>query len=421
MASSTTTLTSAPDPSVTGQSVTFTATVQSVPPGAFTPTGTVDFVIDGGAPVTVGLDGGGQATLTTSFATTGTHNATADYSGDANLDPSQGTDTQQVTPASTTTTLTSSPEPSVCGEAVTLTAQVTPVPPGAGTPTGVVTFIISADGPALTAPVNGSGQAQVTVTGLTVGSHLAAASYGGDSNFNGSGSGLTTLTVNQATTATAVTVTPDPSVCGESVTVCATVTIEAPGSGTPTGTVTFTGPGGLNQTVALNGAGQACTTAVTTLTSGTVTATYNGDTCAATSSGTADVTVNEASTSTTVTVTPDPSVCGEAVTVCATVTATPPGSGTPTGTVTFTGPGGLNQTITLDAGQACFTTSTLSSGTITATYNGEDTCFLGSVGTATVTVNEAATTTAVTATPNPSVCGQAVTVCATVAAVPPGS
>ncbi|MGI5447551.1 Ig-like domain-containing protein [Streptomyces sp. CA-243310] len=75
---------------------------------------------------------------------------------------------------------------------------------------------------------------------------------------------------------------------------------------------------------------------------------------------------NQAASTTTVSVTPNPSVCGETVTVCATVTAVTPGSGTPTGTVTFTG-AGLNTTVPLDAeGTACVTTSSLTSGTVTA-------------------------------------------------------
>ncbi|MET8682135.1 Ig-like domain repeat protein, partial [Streptomyces sp. NPDC004647] len=167
-------------------------------------------------------------------------------------------------------------------------------------------------------------------------------------------------------------------------------------SGTPTGTVTFTGPGGLNQTVPLNGSGQACFTS-TTLDTGTVTATYNGAPCFTGSVGTVAVTKNKASTTTTVTATPNPSNCGQSVTVCATVVANPPGSGTPTGTVTFTGPGGLNQTVPLNgSGQACFTSTTLSSGTITATYNG-DTCFLSSSGT--VSVSVAGANTVLTAPP----------------------
>ncbi|MDX3099057.1 Ig-like domain repeat protein, partial [Streptomyces sp. ME19-03-3] len=186
------------------------------------------------------------------------------------------------------------------------------------------------------------------------------------------------------------------------------------------GTVTFTGPGGLNQTVALNGSGQACFTS-TTLTSGTITATYNGDTCAAGSAGTVTVTVNPATTTTSVTATPNPSVCGQSVTVCATVAINAPGTGTPTGTVTFTGPGGLNQTVALNgSGQACFTSTTLTSGTITATYNG-DTCRAGSAGTVAVSVVPATSTTVLAVSPNPSVCGQPLTLTATVSVVPPGT
>ncbi|MCC0100743.1 Ig-like domain repeat protein, partial [Streptomyces flavotricini] len=86
-----------------------------------------------------------------------------------------------------------------------------------------------------------------------------------------------------------------------------------------------------------------------------------------------------------------------------------PGSGTPTGTVTFTGPGGLNVTLALDAGgTACVTTTTLETGTVTAVYNG-DGCFSASTGTAPVTVNQASSTVSVTVDPNPSVCGQTVT------------
>jgi hypothetical protein len=43
-------------------------------------------------------------------------------------------------PADTTTTLTSSPNPSVFGQSVTFTATVSPVPPATGTPTGTAWF-----------------------------------------------------------------------------------------------------------------------------------------------------------------------------------------------------------------------------------------------------------------------------------------
>ncbi|MET8948303.1 Ig-like domain repeat protein, partial [Streptomyces sp. NPDC004542] len=158
-----------------------------------------------------------------------------------------------------------------------------------------------------------------------------------------------------------------------------------------TGTVTFTGPGGLNTTVPLNTDGTACAT-TTNLATGTVTAAYNGDECFTPSTGTANATVNNAQSKTVLTVTPNPAVCGQPVTFCATVTTVAPGSGTPTGSVTFVGPGGFVQTVGLDAGgSACVTTTANTSGTVIAVYDGS-TCTSPSAATVSLTVNPAPTT-----------------------------
>src|SRR5271157_4891996 len=97
--STTTTLTSSANPSATGSSVTFTATVAAVSPGSGTPTGSVTFMADGttitGSPVTLNSSGG--ATITTSTLTAGSHSITAVYSGDTNFTTSTGTLTQTVT------------------------------------------------------------------------------------------------------------------------------------------------------------------------------------------------------------------------------------------------------------------------------------------------------------------------------------
>lgn len=69
-----------------GVSVTFTATV--TPAGPPTPTGTVQFVVDGtntGSPVALA---GGQATFSTSALSGGAHAITATYSGDSNYQAS---------------------------------------------------------------------------------------------------------------------------------------------------------------------------------------------------------------------------------------------------------------------------------------------------------------------------------------------
>ena len=85
--STTTTLTSSANPSASGASVTFTATVAAVSPGSGTPTGRVTFMADG---TTIAdrhrhPQRSGVATITTSTLTVGTHSITAVYSGDTNF------------------------------------------------------------------------------------------------------------------------------------------------------------------------------------------------------------------------------------------------------------------------------------------------------------------------------------------------
>ncbi len=90
-ANTTTTVTSSANPAVLGQSVTFTANVVVVAPGAGTPTGTVQFKVDGAnleTPVTLS---GGSASVSTAALTVGTRIVTADYGGDGNFNASTGT------------------------------------------------------------------------------------------------------------------------------------------------------------------------------------------------------------------------------------------------------------------------------------------------------------------------------------------
>ncbi|WP_448330520.1 beta strand repeat-containing protein [Streptomyces sp. DSM 41534] len=426
---STTTVTSTPNPSVFGQSVTYTATVSGITAGT-APFGDVTFVITGGptlGPVTLTATGpdSGTASVTDSTLAAGSHLVTANFVNSTDpSDNSSGTTIQQVNQSATTTTVTFVPPAPVCGETVTLTASVAAVPPGSGTPTGTVTFIISADGPTVTGTLDASGNASVTVPGLSVGTHQVAAFYNGDADFAASNSPLTPLTVNPASSTTALTVSPASPVCGESVTLCAQVSVVAPGTCTPTGTVTFTVAGGPTLTGTLDATGQACvTTSDIPVGTHAVTATYegNGDVAGSTDSGT--VTVGQGASTTSVTVTPAAPVCGEAVTICAQVAVVPPSTCTPTGTVTFVISGGPTLTGTLDAtGQACVTTNALTAGsyTVTATYGGS-TDIASSTGTASITVGQGVSTISVNALPSPSVCGEPVTICAQVTVVPPST
>ncbi|MEV6319295.1 Ig-like domain-containing protein, partial [Streptomyces sp. NPDC051776] len=422
-AATTTTVTSDPNPSVTGQPVAFTATVTPAAPGTGAPTGTVTFTISGGPTLTAPVVAG-RATVSTSALTAGPHGVTAVYSGDAVFASSTGTITQTVLTASTTTTVTSAPDPSVVGEPVTFTATVAPVAPGSGVPTGTVAFIVSG-GPTLTAPVVG-GQASVTTNSLTVGSHTVSAAYGGDTTFAPS-AGTDAHTVQpQPVASTTITVisSPDPSAVGEPVTFNATVEPVAPASGVPTGTVVFDFGDGATTSTVLSG-GTAVVTHTYTAAAGNylVTAVYGGDAAFASSLGTDTHTVGQAATAMMVTSSPDPSVFGQDVTFTATVTSVPPDAGVPTGDVVFTVEGAGIFTVPLTAGgMAVLTLGELPAGSLTVTSDyGGDAKHTPSTGTDTHTVGQAGTETTVTSSPDPSLPGQEVTFQATVTPLPPGA
>src|SRR5205823_2498663 len=156
----TTTLRTSTATAVFGQTVLLTAAVNSQ---AGTPAGTVTFLdgntVLGSAP----LNAAGQATLAVSLGV-GNHALTASFAGTGDFaDSISAAVTGAVNPAATTVALASSVTPAVTGQAVTFTATVAAVAPGAGTPTGTVTFL---DGTTVlgTAPVNAAGQAMLTVS-----------------------------------------------------------------------------------------------------------------------------------------------------------------------------------------------------------------------------------------------------------------
>ena len=373
-ASTTTPLTSSVNPSVFGQSVTFTATVTAAAPGSGTPTGTVTFK-DGSTTLGNGtLQSNGNTTFSTSALSVGNHTITATYNGDGNFTASTSvTLSQVVNKANTSTAVISSVNPSVFRQSVTLTATVTATAPGSGTPTGTVTF---KDGSTTlgngTLQINGN--ATFSTSALSVGNHTITATYNGDGNFTASTSAALSQVVNKANTSTAVISSVNPSVFGQSVTLTATVTATAPGSGTPTGTVTFKDGSTTLGTGTLSSGKATFTTTSLSVATHSITAVYGGSSNynGSTSVALSQV-VNKANTSTAVISSRNPSRHGQSVTFTATVTATAPGSGTPTGTVTFKDGSRTLGTGTLNgSGKASFATTSLSVGThsITAVYGG---------------------------------------------------
>lgn len=376
-------LLSSANPSVFGQGVSFTATVAAASPGSGTPSGTVQFAVDGsdlGSPVT--LSSGSATSVAVSNLSVADHTVTASYSGDTNFSASSASSAQQVDQkvgqASVTTAVAANPGTSVYGSAVTLSATVTATSPGAGTPTGTVTFEANGN-PVGTPATLTNGAASESVTVLPGGSDSITASYSGDSNFAASTATEQkplSFTVTPAATSVAVKSSANPAVYGQPVVFTATVSTSASGAGTPEGQVQFYVSGSaVGSPVTLSG-GVASTPGLSTLAAGsdTVTASYTGDSdfaasSAAGGSGVVTETVNQAPAKVTVSG-PAQVSAGQPATFQVTVSGGDP----PTGAVVFTaGSTNLGSAPLNSAGQASFTTTALPPGNVTVAvaYSGD--------------------------------------------------
>ena len=181
-----------------------TATVSPVSPGTGTPTGTVTFK-DGATPFWTSTLVAGTTAIVPGFGgvpalSLGTRSITAVYNGNFAFNATGATPgstattvNQVVNKMDTTTSVTSNVNPSTIGQNVTFTATVSVVPPGAGTPTGTVTFKDGGDihgvgGTVLwTGTLNGSAQATFSTPSLSAGHHSITAVYSGDGTFNATG------------------------------------------------------------------------------------------------------------------------------------------------------------------------------------------------------------------------------------------
>jgi hypothetical protein len=254
----TTTVKASPSAPVTGQAVTFTATVKGGSHG--TPGGQVVFSVTGGGGFVGTCDGGNTVALSGGTAqcafsggltaASSPYTVSASYTDtvDSTFLPSTGSLNQTVAPGTTTTALSSSSNPSVSGQAVTFTAAVSVNSPASGALSGSVAFTgVTCDG-GNSVPVSG-GLASCPISGglQAAGSpYHVTATYGSDPNFGGSSAKLTQTVSQDAAT---VVLSANPNTCsgnicqaqaGTPVSFTGTVTANAPGSGTPTGSLVFT-------------------------------------------------------------------------------------------------------------------------------------------------------------------------------------
>jgi hypothetical protein len=346
-----TSLVSSKNPSQAADPVTYTATVTltSPPPGAGTPTGTVEFT-DAGTDIAgcamVAVNGAGQAACPTVYPVKGSHDIVATYSGgitgnDVDAGSNSPDLSQLVGLAPSTTNLSSTTDPVGVRQSVTFEAVVT----GAGAPTGTVEFT---DGGAditgcAAVPLDGSGDARCTTTYTKASSnrtppHQIAAAYGGDNANGPSGDSLTqavTKSVVRYTTTTGLSASDSTIVAGQPLTLTATVSTV---SGAVTGKVRFFDGTKVIKgcaSITPNGAGVAqCHSTIKTSGMANVTAEFLGDKFDSHSTSTVlPIDVTTASTDTAVTSSANPTTVGSTVTFTATVTS--PSGATPKGSVAF--------------------------------------------------------------------------------------
>jgi hypothetical protein len=174
-APTTTALSSSPNPSVTPQKVTFTATVAPA-----TATGTVTFQV-GTTILGTAMVNAGVAVLMVSTLPVGSNPVTASYSGDANDGASKSPVLTQFVEEATTTTLASSPNPSNTGQKVTLTATVTP-----SAATGSVAFYHGTT--LMGTSIVSAGVATYSTRSLSKGTHSLTATYQGALDYQSSSS-----------------------------------------------------------------------------------------------------------------------------------------------------------------------------------------------------------------------------------------
>lgn len=320
-------------------------------------------------------------------------------------------------------TLSSTQNPSVYGQTVTLNVSVKQDPNSKqGTPTGTVTFSDTFGG--VTNPLgaaqklDANGNASLPIATLAVGTHVITASYSGDTYYSAATSNPLSQVVQEQVTVTVVSSSPnDTSTFGTTVIFTANVAVS--GGITASGTVSFYNNGTYLGSGTLSGSGAATfSTATLPVGSDSITASYTDANNVTGTSSPLTQTV-EQQTTTGLVSSLNPSIHGNPVTFTATVVAT--GSVVPTGTVTFLDGATPIGTGTLSASGAAtavavFQTASLAAGThtITASYAGDADNFSSTSAALTQTVNITSTTTALTASTNPAIAGKTVTFTATV-------
>ena len=296
-----------------------------------------------------------------------------------------------------TLTLQSSLNPSIYGQDIVVTAQLTS---SQGVPTGTVQFT---DGSVVlgTAVISGTGTALITVSALSIGSHPIAAVYQPTGSFN-----ATMATLAQAVDGYPSTTTPTCSPATVSIFSTASLSAMVSSSyGTPTGSVQFTDNGAVLALAGLNNGLATHAYTAQTVGSHVITASYLPTNAFGSSSGSCTETVTALPSVSVLVAAPTAAVFGSPVVLAAKVSpANPPGYGTPTGTVSFLSGSAVIATAPLTSGVASVTTTTLNAGadTLSCNYSGDSTYAPSACNSIPITIAAAPTTLSLTSNLNPA-------------------
>jgi hypothetical protein len=233
----TTTLTSFPNPSNFNQSVAFTATVVG---NAAAPTGTVTFydagvAIGSGTLAPTGVADTSATTFNISTLIPGTHNITACYIVTTDFGPSCSGILVQTVLAPSTTTVTGLTSPIYYGQIIGDTALITVNGSGTG---GTITVYIDNVNVCVLMVVPGTTSTCPPTTGVgyNAGNHSFYAVFSGDAQFSGSQTPTYTVQILPDITLLTVASLLNPSTVGQSVTFQATI---SGNYASPTGPITF--------------------------------------------------------------------------------------------------------------------------------------------------------------------------------------
>jgi trimeric autotransporter adhesin len=272
-ATTTSILSDAADPSAPGEQVTVTLSVTS---SGGTPIGAVTVIASGGGDCSANLSGGtGNCLLTPTSA--GPLILTATYAGNANFDSSSDTETHSVGAASSTLQINAStPNPSVFGQAVTVSATLSSA---FGTPAGP---IVISDSAGASCEISGSsGSCALMPTNVGDGLILRA-DFAGDSA-HGASAATVLQVVNRADTTLTASL---PFLSGDPgelpiqflpMRVPVTIAVAAPGAGSPSGTIVVSAVAPEIEICVITLPATFCDLTPTTAGVRDFTATYNGD------------------------------------------------------------------------------------------------------------------------------------------------